>query len=329
MSSRSTWERGHPGLISSRAVLPTNNGGGVSNTKGYLFSCLFCLLTLMIFVQCCFYRIVNVDEYITYWDHASDRFRLRSGLIDIHKPQIIPRVIYQTWYTRDLHPKVQETRQNMRKINPGYEFKLFLDSEMDDFVKHNFEQRVVNAYMKLNIITAKADFWRYLVLYKNGGVYLDMDSAIIKPLASLINEKDEAIITMQEWQYETVFGQWALIFAPNHPILNRTIEYVVDNILNHKMVNSTLTLTGPIVYTKAIQNLHLLNFGNYFRRALIRSSTDITYNVQKPVQSSYRVFGIDFNKFFRVKFMDRILNDKKHTHWRDEERMGKAPLKDS
>jgi mannosyltransferase OCH1-like enzyme len=60
------------------------------------------------------------------------------------------------------------------------------------------------------MIVAKADFWRYLVLYKYGGVYIDIDSSIDVPLDSFINGGDCAILS-SECGRET-FTQWALIF---------------------------------------------------------------------------------------------------------------------
>lgn len=314
-------------------MLPSQSNKAQSSSAPPSSRSLLCIavvvvLMLMAGLQIVF-RVINIGEVIIYWDHVLDRVYLRLGVIDTTRPQLIPRVVYQTWYTRDLPEKVVAERRRMQEINPGYEFRLFLDQEMDKFVENNFEKRIFDAYSRLNIVTAKADFWRYLVLYKNGGVYIDMDSAIIKPLASLIREKDEAILTVQETVggAEMWFAQWGLMFAPRHPVLNRTIESIVHNIRGHKSANSTLTLTGPVVFSDAINSIHHDNFGLNFRRTLVRGTTDMTYSVTRPWPATYRIYGIDYNNFFRVKFMDRILNGKHHVHWRDEEKAGKPTLK--
>ena len=90
---------------------------------------------------------------------------------------------------------------------------------MDKFVNDNFKGEIADCYNKLNIIVAKVDFWRYLVLYKYGGVYLDMDSSIERPLHELINDEDEAIITAEGNPH--LYVQWALIFSKHHPILKK------------------------------------------------------------------------------------------------------------
>ena len=82
-------------------------------------------------------------------------------------------------------------------MNSEYSYYLYDDNDMDNFVNENFSGEIVECYNKLNIIVAKVDFWRYLVLYKYGGIYLDMDSNIEKSLNELINDEDEAIITAE------------------------------------------------------------------------------------------------------------------------------------
>ena len=270
------------------------------------------------------WRVIDWNEYVTWWDHAFDRLCIETGITDTTRPQLIPRTVYQTWFTRSLPAEWRKHWREQKSLNPGYAFELYLDAEMDDFVRLNFAPRVWKAYSQLNIITAKADFWRYLILYKLGGVYIDMDSAIIKPLAVLIEPQDEAIVTLQN-SAPTVFAQWALMFAPNHPILNRTISYIVDNIEQRRFANSTIDLTGPNVYSRAINDLHFENFGVRIRRSLVRATTDISYHYRQH-PGSYRIFGLDYRKFFRIKYMDRILNQN-HTHWREEEGRGKAALR--
>ena len=110
---------------------------------------------------------------------------------------MIPKNIFQSWYTLNLDPVVQQHINIMKLMNPDYTHKIYTDEEIDAFVNENFKGEIADCYNKLNIIVAKVDFWRYLVLYKYGGIYLDMDSSINKPLDELIKEDDNAIITAE------------------------------------------------------------------------------------------------------------------------------------
>ena len=138
-----------------------------------------------------------------------------------------------------------------------------------------------------------------MVLYKYGGVYLDMDSSIAKPLRELIKNDDQAIISSEN-NPERILLQWCLIFSKQHPILKKTIELIVENIKNNSYPNDILRMTGPRVFTKAVMEFHKESFNNkILDRLKIDRSTDITYKRDDNI--SYRLYGIDYNRDFSFK----------------------------
>ena len=229
---------------------------------------------------------------------------------------MIEKNIFQSWYTKDIHPLLQNKIDIFKNLNPAYSYYLYNDNDMDNFVNENFNGEIAECYNKLNIIVAKVDFWRYLVLYKYGGIYLDMDSNIEKPLNELIRSTDEAIITAEGNPY--FYVQWALIFSKGHPILKKTIDLIISNIKNNSYPNDIHKMTGPSVYTKAINAIHMELFNNeIINRNQINKSTDIEY---KSNNISYRLFSIDYNFYFCFKhnLTDLLYNNNKK-HWTQEE----------
>jgi mannosyltransferase OCH1-like enzyme len=228
---------------------------------------------------------------------------------------MIEKNIFQSWHTADVHPLVQEKIDYFKKLNPEYTYHLYNDEAMDNFVNENYKGEIAECYNKLNIIVAKVDFWRYLVLYKYGGVYLDMDSSIEKCLNELIKDEDEAIITAEGNPY--LYVQWALIFSKNHPILKKTIDLIVANIKNNSYPNDIHKMTGPTVYSRAINEVHMELFNNnIINHRQINRSTDYTF---KSNGVSYRVYGIDYNSYFCFKHnvTHLLYNNKKH--WKEEQ----------
>ena len=69
---------------------------------------------------------------------------------------------------------------------------------MDTFVNTHFKGEIADCYNKLNIIVAKTDFWRYLVLYKYGGIYMDFDTKIKYSLDKILKEHDNDAIIFKE-----------------------------------------------------------------------------------------------------------------------------------
>ena len=228
---------------------------------------------------------------------------------------MIEKNIFQSWHTKQLHPLLQQKINSFKELNSDYSYYLYDDNDMDDFVNQHFSGEISELYNKLNIIVAKVDFWRYLVLYKYGGIYLDMDSSIEKPLNELIKHEDQAIITAEG--NPNLYVQWSLIFSKEHPILKKTIELICDNIKNNRYPNNIHKMTGPSVYTKAINEIHMELFNNIINRQDIKINTDITY---RKNNISYRLYGIDFGCYFtfRHKFTPLLYNNKKH--WRQEEK---------
>jgi len=109
----------------------------------------------------------------------------------------IPKVIYQTWKSKNLPIQIQKHIDEMLSYNLDYEYIFYDDNDIKEFIKDNYDKKINLAYDMLKIGAAKADLWRYLILYKNGGIYIDVDSKIKKPLNDLINENDKAIITRE------------------------------------------------------------------------------------------------------------------------------------
>ena len=80
----------------------------------------------------------------------------------------------------------------MKSFNPNWNHHIYDDDDIDKFVNENFPGIIADSYNRLNIIVAKVDFGD-ICSYKNGGVYLDIDSCINGSLDELIHENDRII----------------------------------------------------------------------------------------------------------------------------------------
>ncbi|MEZ4944939.1 MAG: glycosyltransferase [Cyclobacteriaceae bacterium] len=203
----------------------------------------------------------------------------------------IPRVIYQTYYSSSLPLVTRFFIWRMRKMNPEFKYEFFDDARIDQFIKEECEPAIYKAYKKITIGAAKADFFRYNILYKKGGVYLDIDSTTRKALSGLIKDNDHAIISQE--RNPGMYVQWALVFEAGHPFLKRTIEKIMDNIATNRYPNDVHQMTGPSVYSEAI-------------RECIKEDTSIPYREE----------GIDYNGYFKFKHaLNKLLYSTKE-HWK-------------
>lgn len=225
---------------------------------------------------------------------------------------MIPKNIYQTWKTQDLNLKIVKLRKQILKNNPGYSLILYTDEQMVDFVKSNYDKDIFVNFQKIKNIVSKADFWRYLILYKYGGVYLDIDSSINKSLDNLIDDNDQAVITSE--QNANCYVQWALIFNKNHPILEETINNLLNNINFQQHKNDVLSFSVK-PYWDAVNN-YISKLDKEFSWDSINKSTNISFKVD-GVQT--RFFGIDYNDYFsfKHKYNHLLRNKEKGTYTKD------------
>jgi mannosyltransferase OCH1-like enzyme len=63
---------------------------------------------------------------------------------------------------------------SIKTKNPDFIHHLFDDDDCRNFIKDNFPEDVLYAYDTLIPGAYKADLWCYCILYKKGGIYLDI-----------------------------------------------------------------------------------------------------------------------------------------------------------
>lgn len=166
----------------------------------------------------------------------------------------------------------------LKRLNPEFRYEFYDDERIEQFVAKEYPGQVAEAYFKLDIGAAKADFFRYLVLYRFGGVYMDMDAYCTKPIDSMVNDSDTAIITAE--RNEGIYAQYALLFAPQHLILKDCIETICFHISERMHLHDIHKLTGPSVFTDAVNR----------------------YQKENPDDKTTRILGVDYNGVIKPKY---------------------------
>ena len=93
---------------------------------------------------------------------------------------MIPQIIHQTWKTNEVPEKWQHFVNKVRQLNPDWEYRLWSDDDNDVFVKREFPD-FYDTFNSFSKPIMRADVIRYLIMYKIGGVYLDLDYEMLAP----------------------------------------------------------------------------------------------------------------------------------------------------
>lgn len=192
----------------------------------------------------------------------------------------VPRVIHQVYATKDLPEIIRRNIDQLKALNPEWEHRLYDDADMADFISQHYGPTIRAYYERINpkYGASRADFFRYLLIYRFGGVYLDIKSSLGLPLDTTLHSDEAYILSVwrngrgerfEGWgrhpQLKDIggqeFQQWHIIAAPGHPFLRAVILGVLRNIDSYNPFRhdtgktGVLTVTGPIAYTRAITPL--------------------------------------------------------------------------
>jgi hypothetical protein len=213
---------------------------------------IFLLFIGIIFILAMIVYILYSQKYKRY--HIDNIYNIKNyeGVKNLYiKNQRIPRKIHQT-FKKDMDVEYFETCMINRNMNFEYDYNFYDDNDIIKYIKKNYPQ-YLKAYNMLIPNAYKADLFRYLVLYKEGGIYMDCKSSTIFPLREFINS-DIGFVSFQD-RFNNGIQISFIASVPGHPILKKCIEISIDNILNKRYGISSLDITGPQVCGRAFNIL--------------------------------------------------------------------------
>jgi len=97
----------------------------------------------------------------------------------------IPRIIHYCWFGGNhLPPLAVKCINSWKSFNPGYEIKEWNESNFD-IDCNNYVKQAYAAKMYAFV----SDYARFHILYNNGGIYMDTDVEVLRPLDIFLANK--------------------------------------------------------------------------------------------------------------------------------------------
>ena len=191
-----------------------------------------------------------LPHYKILWN-SRDIYNYQPQQIITHLQQtdistsVIPLNLFQTWHTLKLPQDMNKNMLLLKQQNPEFTHYLYDDSMCRNFISNNFDKDALYAYDTLKPGAYKADLWRYCILYKYGGIYLDIKYSCINNF-KLINLTDKEYFCSS---HHNGIYQAILCCLPNNPILYKCIQEIIINTKTKDFTNNTLSVTGPQLNT--------------------------------------------------------------------------------
>lgn len=93
---------------------------------------------------------------------------------------MIPKIIHQTSKTAEIPEKWETFRSRIIEMHPGWEYRLWTDSDNIEFVAKEFPEHL-QLFKDYPKGIMRADVIRYMLMYRLGGFYMDLDYEMLKP----------------------------------------------------------------------------------------------------------------------------------------------------
>lgn len=229
----------------------------------------------------------------------------------------IPRIIHQI-YLPGWDALPEETKASieaLRSRNPDWHYRFYDEAEVLDYINCHYRIEMLATYNRIDpsYYAARADLFRYLVCYKEGGVYLDIKSTALRPLNQVLLDSDQFLLSQWPGRRELPAGagfhpelsqiagdeyiQWFIACEPGHPFLKAVIDAVVENVNSYRFWRDYVgrravwRLSGPVAYTLAIHPLLDLHPHRVVR---FESDLDFVYSIHAGGQDHQSAYGTHY-----------------------------------
>ena len=194
----------------------------------------------------------------------------------------IPRLLHQTYKSKIVEDAALKSNiEHLKTLNPFWRYTLYDDADIEEFILRSYGTEIYAYYQRIEPCygAAKADFFRYLLMYKCGGVYLDIKSTNDLPLDDVLLPDEQYILAhwdnleggmyvdhgrhpgLEKVSPQGEYQQWFIVAVSGHPFLREVILKVLQAIDNYNPwkvgigLYGVLRTTGPILYSLAIYDL--------------------------------------------------------------------------
>ncbi len=168
----------------------------------------------------------------------------------------IPKIIHQTWKTEEIPTKWIPYQQRVKELHPDWEYRLWTDEDNDAFVQKEYPE-FLDVFRGFPKVIHRVDVIRYLILYKMGGLYLDLDYEMLKPFdfaeANIVLPKNRSL---SFGDHADEVGNCIIASIPGHPFWKDVVDDLhmsppeTDNHLD------VIKDTGPLLLTRILRSNH-------------------------------------------------------------------------
>ena len=228
----------------------------------------------------------------------------------------VPLVIYESWKSHEVPKGMRDNILRLLETNPEFDYYLYSDEECAAFIAHNYDKDVLAAFHTLKPGAYKSDLWRYCILYKFGGVYMDIKCYSTVPLVNII-DKNPTVFVKDEgapWITGDFFGQICLyngfmISPPKNEVFKLCIDEIIESCKDRLYRNNVFDITGPCLLGRIVERKHSREYMqnlqfvfNPFSDIVSYKDTVILRQYEMYREEQSRMFKKNSNKHYYILY---------------------------
>lgn len=200
----------------------------------------------------------------------------------------IPKHIHQIWWQGEsnIPKKFQSWRESWRQNHPLWEFTLWDEAKMNEFVRVN-EPELLDSFLSWSKPIHRADAFRYILLKHVGGWYIDIDIQCLKSIDQLHNDA-EVLLSKTTGYNNAVMGG-----IKGHPLWNTLVTQLPKlNDVNERQLeiqNGPRFLSGIIEKYEFNKMPGVISLPHYIFEPLAPYLENGNLRINKNTENSYAI----------------------------------------
>jgi mannosyltransferase OCH1-like enzyme len=176
------------------------------------------------------------------WKLLEDNYNKYYLNYDGNKTPDIPQNIHFIWLGGQFPQKYKRMQETWSVLHPTWQIKVWDDNDAENFGMINKK-----TYDAIQNPGAKSDIFRYEILHRHGGLYIDTDFMCLKPFDLLLYLD---FFAGGGWNAFPVLFNGLMACKPNDGFIKTVIDEITrKQIKPHYGLDQILDLVGPLFIT--------------------------------------------------------------------------------
>lgn len=155
---------------------------------------------------------------------------------------LIPKIIHRIWLGgRPMPEEFVRWGETWRKHHPGWTMKLWTEKNLPKPIHPDL-------LAQSRYVTTQSNIWRYEILFREGGMYVDTDFECLRSLEPLIEDSSFFAAAVEHHGYEDLLANGFFGCSPRHPIAASLLQYLAFHWNAKERIN-----VGPPYFTRIVR----------------------------------------------------------------------------